>query len=205
LGSSSPSSGPASSCTTSYSSPPTQSVPCTSQPPSPLTSQLQLLNSTGLLLLTQSILILQPTHTPSQKIYGTHLHFLIHLLGISCLLTGLIIIEINKGSHARFTSVHGCMGLITYILILLQALVGFAQFYIPKQVFGSVDKGKAVYKYHRMGGYLVLLMGLATVCAATQTSYNLTTLNIQLWAVIVAGVLVVAGVGSRIKKQKIGF
>ncbi len=97
------------------------------------------------------------------------------------------------------------MGLVTYVLIFLQALVGFAQFYIPKQVFGSVEKGKAVYKYHRMSGYAILLLGLATVCAATQTDYNKDVLGIQLWAVIVAGVLVIAGVGSRIKKQKVGF
>lgn len=164
-----------------------------------------LLNSSGLVLITQAILILQPTHTAHQKILGTHIHFVLNLLGVSCLLAGLTIIEINKGDHPRFTSIHSRMGLVTYILIFLQALVGFVQFYIPKTVFGSVDTGKMIYKYHRMSGYAVLLLSLATVCAATQTEFNLTTIHIQLWAVIVAGVLVVAGVGSRIKKQKLGF
>ena len=58
------------------------------------------------------------------------------------LISGLIIIEMNKASHpeTRFTHYHGVMGLITYILVLLQALIGFSQFYIPNQVFGSVAK-----------------------------------------------------------------
>lgn len=97
------------------------------------------------------------------------------------------------------------MGLVLYILLFLQALVGFAQFYTPALVFGSVDNAKAVYKYHRLSGYAVLLVGLITVCAATQTGYNQGILGIQLWAIIVASVLVVAGVGSRIKKQKLGL
>jgi hypothetical protein len=123
------------------------------------------------------------------------------------LIAGLIIIEMNKASHpeTRFTSAHGIMGLITYILIFSQALAGFAQFYVPQQIFGSVDKGKAVYKYHRMSGYFILLMALATICAATQTGFNENVLHIKLWAVIVAGVLVLVGVVPRIKKSKLGW
>ncbi len=61
-----------------------------------------------------------------------------------------MIIERNKASHpeTRFQSIHGKMGLVAYILILIQWLVGFAQFYTP-QVFGGVDNAKALYKYHR--------------------------------------------------------
>jgi len=166
-----------------------------------------LVNSAGVLLATQAILVLQPTHTQQQKIQGTHVHFALNLAGVSALIAGLIIIEMNKASHpeTRFTSAHGIMGLITYILIFSQALVGFAQFYIPAQIFGSVDKGKAIYKYHRMLGYLILVMMLATVCAATQTGFNKNVLHIRLWAVIVASVLVLVGVVPRIKKSKFGF
>lgn len=85
---------------------------------------------------------------------------------------------------------------------MLQAAVGSAQFFFPSLVFGSVETAKKVYKYHRLSGYLVLLLELATVAAATQTSYNLGVLRIKLWAVLVAAVLVVAGIGARIKKHK---
>ncbi|KAG5301499.1 cytochrome b561 [Histoplasma ohiense] len=163
-----------------------------------------LLNSAAILLTTQAILILQPTHTPSQKRSGTLTHFGILALANLCFISALVIIEINKAPHPeyRFHSLHGIMGLITYILIFLQAAVGVAQYFFPAIIFGSVDDGKKIYKYHRVSGYVVFVLELATVAAATQTDYNKSTLHIQLWAVLVASVLVLGGVGARIKRQK---
>ena len=160
-----------------------------------------------MLLLTQGILILQPTVSQKQKIRGTHFHFALNLAGISALIAGLVIIEMNKASHpeTRFTSAHGIMGLVTYVLIFTQALVGFVQFYIPKQVLGSIDKGKSLYKYHRMSGYFILVLALATICAATQTGFSQNVLHIKLWAVALASALVLVGVVPRIKKSKLGF
>jgi uncharacterized membrane protein len=159
------------------------------------------------LLIVQAILVLQPTATTKQKTEGTHIHFALNLTGTLALIVGLIIIEMNKASHpeTRFQSAHGILGLITFILIIIQALIGFAQFYVPSTVLGSAENGKKLYKYHRMSGYLILLMLLVTICAATQTSFNKNVLHIRLWAVIVASVLVVVGVVPRIKKQKFGF
>ncbi|KAJ9294431.1 hypothetical protein DTO271G3_7006 [Paecilomyces variotii] len=164
-----------------------------------------LLNSSAILLQVQAILTLQPTATPKQKTIGTRVHF--GLLAISNLsfIAALIIIEINKGDHPRFTSVHGIMGLVTYILIALQASIGIIQYFFPSQILGSVERGKKIYKYHRLFGYFLLVLELATVAAATQTTYNLAVLGIQLWAVLVASVLVILGVGARIKKHKLGF
>ena len=138
---------------------------------------------------------------------GTHWHFALNLVATILLIAGLIIIEMNKASHpeTRFSSPHGIMGLITYILIFSQALVGFAQFYMPEQIFGSVDKGKALYKYHRVMGYLILLMTLATICAATQTTFNKNVLKMRLWAVLVASVLVLIGVVPRVKLSKLPY
>ncbi|EEH20226.1 hypothetical protein PABG_02485 [Paracoccidioides brasiliensis Pb03] len=163
-----------------------------------------LLNSTGILLTTQAILLLQPTHTASQKRSGTLGHWGLLVLANLCFISGLVIIEINKAAHPeyRFTSVHGILGLVTYIFIFLQATVGVAQYFFPVVVFGSVDNGKKIYKYHRVSGYVVLLLELATVAAATQTAYNKAALHVKLWAVLVAAVLVIGGVGARIKKQK---
>lgn len=166
-----------------------------------------LLNSIGLLFLTQSIILLQPTHTPRQKTLGTHIHFILNFVGVGSLLAGLVVIEMNKADHpeSRFTSPHGILGLVTYILLFLQALVGFAQFYIPTYVFGSVDGGKKIYKYHRGSGYLVLAFMLATVLAATQTGFNLNVLHMRVWVIVVLVLLVVIGVVPRIKKGKFGF
>jgi len=56
-----------------------------------------------------------------------------------------------------------------------------------------------------VSGYIILVLLLATVCAATQTTFNVNVLGMQLWAVIVASVLVLLGVLPRVKKQKLGL
>jgi len=114
-------------------------------------------------------------------------------------------IQIHKFTNGipHFESPHSILGLITYIFLILQALWGGAQFFAPR-IFGGEEKAKKVYKYHRWSGYIVFTLGLATVCAATQTTYNKQVLHIQLWAVIVASVIVLGGLLPRIKKQKMG-
>lgn len=75
---------------------------------------------------------------------------------------------------------------------------------MPK-IYGGEDQAKSLYKYHRMSGYLVLVVMLATVAAATQTDYNKNILHIKLWAVLVASVLVLVGTLPRVKKGKLGL
>ncbi len=96
------------------------------------------------------------------------------------------------------------MGLTFYILLYIQSLVGFTQYYTPS-LYGSVDKAKSIYKYHRVSGYVIATLGLATICAATWTSFNIGVLHMQHWAVILASVLVLAGVVPRIRVSKFGL
>lgn len=122
------------------------------------------------------------------------------------MIAAFVIIEYNKFAHGaiHFDSIHGKLGLTTYILLSIQALIGFSAYFVP-QVFGGVDKAKAMYKWHRLSGYVILAMMLATVCAATQTYTGMYTLDIKLWAVLVSSVLILIGVLPRIKKQKFGL
>ena len=83
-------------------------------------------------------------------------------------------------------------------------MVGITQFYYPK-MYGGVDNAKAVYKYHRMSGYVLLVLGFATVAAATQTDFNKNVSHIRLWAVIVASVITLVGVLPRVRKGKFGL
>ncbi|MCJ1224957.1 hypothetical protein MMC12_001604 [Toensbergia leucococca] len=165
-----------------------------------------LLNSAGILLTTQAILVLQPTHSPKQKHQGTNIHAVLNITSILTLIAGLVVIEYNKISHGgtHFVSPHAILGLITYIFFIIQALVGITQYYLPI-VYGGEDNAKAIWKYHRMGGYVILILSFATVAAATATDFNKNVLHIQLWAVIVAAIITLAGVLPRIKKQKLGF
>lgn len=59
-------------------------------------------------------------------------------------------LELNKAPHPdqRFKSNHGIIGIVTFGLICIQALVGFAQYWAPALV-GGTENGKALYKYHR--------------------------------------------------------
>ncbi|KIW46585.1 uncharacterized protein PV06_02250 [Exophiala oligosperma] len=165
-----------------------------------------LLNSAATLLFVQGTLVLQPTASQKDKMRGSYAHSVFNTLGVAGLIAGLVIIEMNKASHpeTRFTSIHGKMGLVAYIYIFIQWLFGFAQFYTP-QLFGGVDNAKAMYKYHRIAGYILQVYMLAVIAAATQTAFNKNALHIKLWAVIVASILVLAGVLPRIKKHKFGL
>lgn len=133
-------------------------------------------------------------------------HFLLHVFGTTALTGGLIIIEINKQGpgHEHFTSPHARLGLLFYVLLYIQAIVGFTQYYTPG-LYGGVDKAKSIYKYHRVAGYVIATVGLATICAATWTDYNFIALHIQHWAVIAASVLVLVGVVPRIRLSKFGL
>lgn len=134
------------------------------------------------------------------------MHAALNDLAVLAAVAGLIIIEYNKISHhgTHFVSAHAILGLITYILVVLQALVGITAFFTPS-LYGGVDKAKALYKYHRVSGYVILTLMLATVCAATQTDYNVNVLGIQLWAVIISSVLVLAGLLPRVRLSKFGY
>jgi uncharacterized membrane protein YfhO len=72
-------------------------------------------------------------------------------------------------------------------------------------LYGGTEKAKALYKWHRLSGYVILTLLLSTVAAATQTDFNKTTLDIKLWAVLISAVLILIGVVTRIKKQKLGL
>lgn len=114
------------------------------------TDTTQLLQSAGVLLLVQAILIVQPTATQKQKRDGTWAHSALNFLGVGALVAGIVVIELNKAPHPdqRFKSPHGVIGMITFSLICIQAIVGFVQYWTPS-LLGGVDNGKALYKYHR--------------------------------------------------------
>lgn len=167
---------------------------------------LQLLNSAAFLFLIQAILILQPTHTAKQKKQGTYAHSSLNSFATLSAIAGLIVIEYNKFAHngKHFDSAHGRLGLVTYILVAMQALAGATSFYAPA-LYGGVENAKALYKYHRVGGYFTVLVMLATIASATYTDFNKNVLKIQLWAVVVAAVVLVIGLAARIRLAKFGY
>ncbi|KAK6440348.1 hypothetical protein LTR95_003429 [Oleoguttula sp. CCFEE 5521] len=167
---------------------------------------LQLLNSAALLFFIQGTLILQPTHTASQKHAGTLTHSALNNVAVASALAGLVIIEYNKISHGgtHFVSTHAILGLTVYILTSVQAFVGLTQFFTPA-LYGGKENARKLYKYHRVSGYVVLALMLATVAAATSTDFNKNVLGMQLWAVVAASVITVVGIAPRIRLSKFGW
>ncbi|KAI0556143.1 eukaryotic cytochrome b561-domain-containing protein [Xylaria curta] len=165
-----------------------------------------LAQSFGVLVLLQSILVLQPTHTGPQKQVGQKIHAGLNLLAFATFVVGVVVIEVNKfqNNGAHFHSVHGYLGVITSIWILVQYLVGFTMFGVPA-LYGGEANAKKIWKYHRMSGYVLLLLMLATVTSSVKTDYNQNVLGLKLWAMILISVLTIIGVYPRIKKQKLGF
>jgi hypothetical protein len=76
-------------------------------------------------------------------------------------------------------------------------------FYFP-QVFGSVAKGKAVWKYHRASGYVVWSLVLVNCVLGTQSDWFQGVWNIT-WVWVTFAVLAFLGVVSRIRLSKMKF
>ncbi|KXJ97110.1 eukaryotic cytochrome b561-domain-containing protein [Microdochium bolleyi] len=165
-----------------------------------------LAQSFGLLALVQSILIVQPTVTAEQKKVGQKLHAGLNLVALASFIVGVVSIEYNKISSggAHFKSTHAYIGIVASVWQILQYVVGFTMYGVP-QLYGGEAKAKAIWKYHRMSGYGLLLLYMAAVASATQTDYNNNVLGLKLWAMIVIVLLIVVGIFPRIKKQKLGL
>ncbi|KAJ9164976.1 Cytochrome b ascorbate-dependent protein 3 [Coniochaeta hoffmannii] len=174
----------------------------------PLVSPHPLLQSAGLLASTLAILVLQPTWDPDTKRRGRYAHAALNGLSFLIYVSGVTVILVNKHQssdpHPHFHSAHGYMGVVAAVLLLGQYAVGFGMWAVPA-VFGGEERAKRVWKYHRWSGYVIYLFLLATVVAATYTPYNETVLDIKTWSVVVAGLLLVAGVYPRVSIDKLGI
>ena len=90
-----------------------------------LLKMMQLFNSMALIMVTNALLLLQPTHTPEQKRVGAVMHGLLNSLALASFTAAVIIIIYNKAAHEadHFTTAHGGIGLITYILLVIQVFL----------------------------------------------------------------------------------
>ncbi|KAI6036850.1 hypothetical protein BKA83DRAFT_677766 [Pisolithus microcarpus] len=114
-------------------------------------------------ILQSCILTLQPTSQPVTKAAGLQRHQIAMFgIGIPCILAGTAFMIYNKSLHSapHFTSWHGTFGIITVVWLLIQALVGGASVWFGGAALGGGMKAKAVWKYHRLSGYIVFTMTL---------------------------------------------
>ncbi|KAK9476050.1 eukaryotic cytochrome b561-domain-containing protein [Lipomyces japonicus] len=160
-------------------------------------------NALGIFGLAQSIILVQPTSTADDKQIGGTLHGWFNLISISLFLTGFWIVYENKERNnvRHFYSWHGIAGLTTYLMLISTMLVGITQYWFPS-VYGSIAAAKSMYKYHRVTGYFAFLLSFITVLLSTWSSYNAKVLHMKPWSLFLAWVVVIAGVGLRVKRSK---
>lgn len=160
----------------------------------------------GLVLLIQSILVLQPTHTAGQKRVGQEVHASLNFASFVLFTAGFVVIYINKerNNSAHFTSIHGALGSTLTLSLWGQYLAGFIMWATPA-LLGGEAKAKALWKYHRVGGYINLLLLLATFCTAADTGFVRNALKIESWVFYAPMALIAAGVLPRVHLYKLGL
>ncbi|GAA5957284.1 hypothetical protein JCM3765_000412 [Sporobolomyces pararoseus] len=123
-----------------------------------------LFQSLAVLLFIEGIVLLQPQPTSSSvKQTGQKLHQTFQGTATLLIIAGASFIIYNKAAHGapHFTTWHAKIGLITLCFILLQAIFGAVAVFAPSLV-GGTGKAKALYKYHRMSGYVGLVLLIST-------------------------------------------
>ncbi|KAJ7632228.1 hypothetical protein FB45DRAFT_911852 [Roridomyces roridus] len=123
------------------------------------------LQSLSLLLLTYGILTLQPTSQPKTKAAGLARHqYAILGAGFPIIFLGTLAIVLNKYVHGavHFKSWHGKIGIASMVWIFGQVILGGGSVWFGGAAFGGGSKAKALWKYHRLSGYLLFLSLMVT-------------------------------------------
>lgn len=158
------------------------------------------------MLLVQSILVLQPTHTAGQKRVGQAVHAYLNFFSFLAFTAGFVAIYLNKERNgtAHFTTLHGALGSTLTLFLWGQYAVGFTMWATPA-LYGGEAKARSFWKLHRAGGYVNLVLMLATFCTAADTGFVRKALKIESWVFYAPMALIAVGVLPRIHPYKLGF
>jgi len=169
------------------------------------------LQTLAIALFATGILTLQPTSQPRTKEAGLRRHQLIILgLALPCIAVGSIIIIWNKNIHEapHFTSWHGTFGIIAIVWMFIQMALGAGSVWFGGAAFGGGAKAKAIWKYHRLSGYLLLPFFLATthIGGAWSTFMLMSTSQVtRIFGYAIAPLAIIVGLWSRARVSKMKF
>jgi len=168
------------------------------------------LMSLGIVSITYGIMTLQPTSHAKTKEAGLARHQKAMLfLGVPSILLGASAILLKKslGGAEHFYSWHGTFGIVAVGIIILQALVGGSSVWFGGAAFGGGAKAKAIWKYHRLSGYILYPLLLTTSYLAGEHSawaQNKSAL-VRLLAYTVAPAVMLVAVYIRMRTSKMKF
>jgi len=134
-----------------------------SSPSTPFTYH-PILQSLGVSCFAYGILTLQPTSRPRSKSEGLVRHQLAMGFGLLCIILGTSAIVANKNiNHSdHFVSTHAKFGLLAFVWILFQVIIGAGSVWFDGKLFGGGMKAKSIWKYHRLSGYVLFPLLILT-------------------------------------------
>jgi len=169
------------------------------------------LQTLAIALFAIGILTLQPTSQPRTKAAGLTRHQLIILgLAFPCIAVGTLIIIWNKKIHEapHFTSWHGTFGIIAIAWMFVQMALGAGSVWFNGAAFGGGAKAKAVWKYHRLSGYVLFPFFLATahIGGAWSDWMLMSTSQVtRIFGYVIAPLAIIVGLWSRARLSKMKF
>lgn len=124
----------------------------------PLFGYHPLLQSLTLLLLAQSVLVLQPTSQarPQEKRAAFQVHQLVNILVLVAISVGSAIMFYLHHPAGHWQSWHGVLGAALTVWLWLQAVLGAASVWGGGKALGGEAKAKGWWKWHRLSGYVLL-------------------------------------------------
>ncbi|KAK7023900.1 cytochrome b561 domain-containing protein [Favolaschia claudopus] len=123
------------------------------------------LQSLSLALLIYGILTLQPTSQPKTKAAGLVRHqYAILLMAFPIMFLGTFAVMLNKYLHGavHFKTWHAKFGILCMGWMFVQVVLGGGSVWFGGAAFGGGYKAKAVWKYHRLSGYVLFALLMFT-------------------------------------------
>jgi hypothetical protein len=123
-----------------------------------------LLQSLGITFFAYGIITLQPTSQPHTKAAGLTRHQQAMISGLITIVLGATAIFYTKSINSKphFTTWHGIFGGISLLWISAQVSFGGSSVWFDGKLLGGGGKAKALWKYHRLSGYMLFPLLLVT-------------------------------------------
>lgn len=169
------------------------------------------LQTLSIALFAFGILTLQPTSQPKTKTAGLARHQLIMLaLAFPCIAVGTLLMIWNKKIHesSHFTTWHGTFGIFAIGWMFVQIALGAGSVWFGGAAFGGGAKAKAIWKYHRLSGYLLFPFFLVTahIGGAWSTWMLMSTSQVtRIFGYVIAPLAILVGLWSRARVSKMKF
>ncbi|KAG6897835.1 hypothetical protein C0992_010323 [Termitomyces sp. T32_za158] len=158
------------------------------------------------------IVTLQPTSRPETKAAGLRRHQVaVFFIGFPTIVLGTTAIAYNKWIHSKehMTTWHGTLGYLSLAWIFIQVGLGGGSVWFKGAAFGGGAKAKALWKYHRLSGYVLFPTLMYTVYLGGFWSHwgnsSVPSYFIRFTAYILAPLLTFIGVIVRVRPSKMNF